>query len=79
MKDNIVQSLICWARSWICPQYMLGVRFVRARHLALLKMLKLLLIYCLELLLLDVNIPHRDLRLRPVTIFSIFVHTFLGA
>ena len=46
MKDKIVQesglcglthveSPICRARSQICTQYMVGVRFIRARHLAL--------------------------------------------
>ena len=30
-----VESPICWARSQICTQYRLGVRFVRACHLAL--------------------------------------------
>ena len=32
-----VESPICGARSQICTQYMLGVRFVRACHLALLE------------------------------------------
>ena len=31
-----VESPICQARSQICSQYRLGVRFVRACHLALL-------------------------------------------
>ena len=30
-----VESPICQARSQICTQYMLGIRFVRACHLAL--------------------------------------------
>ena len=35
--SNQVESPICRARSQICTQYMLGVRFVRACHLALVR------------------------------------------
>ena len=45
-----VESPICRARSQICTQYKLGVRFVRACHLALTQQCIALSVFCWSLL-----------------------------